>query len=445
MLPAAIPLEPPGVDKACGTWFAGWLSSYQYRYQEISNSTLTSNGGSWGSPLDHFDSDEPLASTVVLPPDNFDGVGDFPRPDEYTQQRVVCFAAGVLQTCALSVAVSVTSCPNDIRYTVPATPAVGFHGGAYCADIVQGRTCGPTPSGRITIDGVCRNGGAWHGMLCPLLCPERHHWSRSSDDDVNSTVSVDVRCVDGEWRSAVDHDTVPQCVPNPCASEPTFIPHSVGSRSQCTGTLSGQRCSFQCAQGYTPSTTATCYQGDWRLADAAAAGGGCRANNATVVSAADENGIKWYEVLGYVGDWMPLLPLLLVLGIFLLVTLAYATRWLCRWQRAQAEAERARSCRPIDSVGFKFTLGAKRFGSLPPIITDPKERVESRNLATYTPKRGVPGAIGGGEALPGQGRRLPQMDSLLDSGHPPSHPETDWVPPTEEPSKWLSGSGKSDS
>jgi hypothetical protein len=142
---------------------------------------------------------------------------------------------------------------------------------------------------------------------------------------------------------------------------------------------------------------------------------------------------------------MPLLPLLLVLGTFLLAALACATRWLCRWHRAQVQAERARSCRPIDSVGFKFTLGAKRFGTLPPIITDPKERLESHNLASYTPERGVPGAIGGGEALQGQGQRLPQMGRPVDDpGHSPSHPETDWVPPAEEPSKWLSGSGKSD-
>ena len=437
-LPAAIPLAPPAVDKACGTWFAGWVSSYEYRYQ-LANATRW--GGSWDFQPDEYESGDiaqPYAASAV-PPDTFAGMGAFPRPEEYTQQRVVCFAAGVLRTCAYSVAVSVTSCPNDVRYTLPPAPLAGFHGGGYCADAIHDTPCGPTPAGRLTVDGVCRNGGAWSGMLCPLSCPEDHHWSLSGGNDYNSMSSVEVRCVDGVWRSTVDHDaSVPQCVPNPCEHEPTFIPHVSGRRSQCTGTPSGQSCSFQCTQGYIPSTTVTCHHGDWTLADAAAAGGGCRADNATGFVGPGERGMKWFEILGYVGDRTPLLPLLLVLGIFVLAGLSWMLRWLCRWQRAQVEAERARSCRPIDSVGHKFTVGAKRFGSLPPIITDPKERLESRNLATYAPPRGVPGAIGGGEPLPGQGRRLPHGDSLT-----PSHqvlPDTDWVPPAEEPSKWLSGS-----
>ena len=151
---------------------------------------------------------------------------------------------------------------------------------------------------------------------------------------------------------------------------------------------------FQCTQGYTPSTSAVCQQGNWVLADAAAAGGGCQANdnvdNATIVTAADESDMKWFEVLGYLGDWMPLLPLFMTLALVLLV--AGAIRRVGSRRRAQVDAERARSCRPIDSVGHKFTVGKRRFGSLPPVITDPKERHEARNLASYSPQRGVPGA-----------------------------------------------------
>jgi hypothetical protein len=147
-------------------------------------------------------------------------------------------------------------------------------------------------------------------------------------------------------------------------------------------------------------------------------------------TAASESELRWYEVLGYVGDRTPLLPLLMALAALLLVLMVCGARRAFRWHRTKIEEERSRSCRPIDSVGHKFTMGRKRFGTLPPVITDPVERMEANNLTSYTPQRGAPGAVSGGEVLGGQRFQLPQ------EAPPPSHIETDWVPDTTQPSEW---------
>eukprot|EP01046_Picozoa_sp_COSAG06_P020492 COSAG06_NODE_1499_length_9263_cov_2.385312_1_plen_2165_part_10 len=379
-LPAAIPLEVPAAEKSCGAWFSGWLSSYELPPPSNVSANTT---GSWGLDVDEEDEQAPAGT--------FNGIGSFPRPEEYTQERVACFTAGRDLSCAHYVVVSVTSCPADIRYTLPEAPTVGFHGAGYCAEPLAARECGPVSASWETESGVCSNGGAWSGMLCPLSCPPHHHWAIDAAATAG-TIAVAARCVDGEWRAAENPLDLPQaCAMNPCGSEPTFIPQFSASRSQCTGTLAAHTCAFQCVHGYTPSTTAVCYQGGWRLADPAAAGGGCRVDNVTA-TAASESELRWYEVLGYVGDRTPLLPLLMALAALLLVLMVCGARRAFRWHRTKIEEERSRSCRPIDSVGHKFTMGRKRFGTLPPVITDPVERMEANNLTSYTPQRGAPGA-----------------------------------------------------
>jgi hypothetical protein len=241
---------------------------------------------------------------------------------------------------------------------------------------------------------------------------------------------VMARCVDGSWRAARHPfgELPPRCVPNSCQGEPTFIPY-FSARSGCSGTPSGDVCVFRCAGGFEPTSTAVCHQGEWSLTDNVD-DGGCSESNATA-GVGLLTGTKWYELLGYVGDKIPLLPLMMVAAPVLVWLLWRAALRTVYWHHAKVAEERSRSSRPIDSVGHRFTVGARRFGPLAPVITDPVERMETQNLATYTHQKGVPGAVSGGEPLPGQGSRLPPET--------PARPvrNTAWVPEVAEPSKWL--------
>ena len=419
-LPAMIPLAPPAAEKSCGAWFSGWLSSYQLPPPPAVNQSLNVSG-SWGP--DDFG-----------PPESFSGIGIIPRPGEYTQQATACFTSERGSTCAHHVALSVTSCPADVRYSLPEAPVAGFHGGGYCAEAVNSAPCGAAPTGWESISGTCSSGGAWPGMECPLSCLSRHY-----PHPTVLAMPVTARCVDGSWRTAQYPfgELPPRCVPNQCEGEPTFIPH-FSSSSGCSGTLSGAACAFRCGGGFEPTTTGVCHQGEWSLVDAAAEGGGCREMNATArtVVPQPEEGTKWYEILGFVGDKTPLLPLLMVTVPLLLWLLVRTAKRTFRVRRAKILEERSRTCRPIDAVGHRFTVGAKRFGTLPPVITDPVERIETQNLATYTHERGVPGAVSGGEPLAGQGSRLPPETP------PRSIRDTEWMPEAGEPSQWLSGPPK---
>ena len=404
-LPALMPLAPPAADKACGSWFPGWLSSAPV--------PMTLEDGSEQEP----------------PDSSFRGLGVLPLPSDYTQPMVACFAADFSRPCEHHTIVQVTSCPADVRYSLPDAPASanGFHSGGYCSEPEEAARCAEPAEAWAwqAIDGsgvgVCQGqaGGARSGMECELRCADRHH----PPPGMEATVTA--RCDDGRWHhaeiapSAVDDSTLlPQCLPDPCPLEPP-IAHLQNSR--CAGTLHGASCRFRCAPGFEALGTARCKLGDWELGEPAAE---CRAVNGTAAVAEGSAVELWWEAWGYFGA-LPVLPLVLGLGgLLLLWALCWAARKLCRRRRARIEEERSRSCRPIDSVGHKFTVGRRLWEPPAPRETkfapgwqseakaserlfERQQAVETRNLETYTPSRGSPGALAGGERLQGQGMRLP--------------------------------------
>ena len=76
--------------------------------------------------------------------------------------------------------------------------------------------------------------------------------------DQGWTATGSARCVKGEW---IENEVL--CFEDPCPAEPPVENLTTLTSASCANTQSRQNCSFVCADGYSASGPATCILGEW--------------------------------------------------------------------------------------------------------------------------------------------------------------------------------------